>query len=188
MTHYILSPESTGEIPGGEGGTRATDAVTERLTFPDKTLHLAPFDPAAPPVTNASAETAIVRLPATALDTDIDVPLDFDPGPYPPVPMPVPPQPDDIAQTEDVTLLQALGAQRHLLPIVPVKRWGGPEGIYPPVRVADDDAPRMRGPGDPGRRRAAGAPRWAVAAIGFGLVLLGVSVGAAFALAWAVTW
>lgn len=181
MTHYLISPESTGEIPPG-------DATTERIPFPEKTIYLAPFDPAAPPVTNASAETAIVRLPATALDTDIDVPLDFDPGPYPPVPPPIPPQPDDIAQTEDVTLLQTLGARRQLLPIVPVKRWGGPEGIYPPVRVADDDAPRMREPGDPGRRRAAGAPRWALAAIVVGLVLLAGSVGAAFALAWAVTW
>lgn len=179
MTHHLLHPESTGEIPG---------EATVRLAFPEKTLYLAPFDPAAPPRTNATAETAIVRLPATALDTDIDVPLDFDPGPYPPVPPPVPPiPPDDAAETADVTLLQALGAQRQQLPIVPVRRWGSPEGIYPPIRVADPGLARMREPGDPGRRRA-GAPRWALAAIAVGLALLAGSVGAAFALAWAVTW
>lgn len=173
--NHLISPESTGEIPG---------EATVRLTFPEKTLYLAPFDPAGPPVTNATAETAIVRLPATALDSDIDVPLDFDPGPYPPVPPPVPPiPPDDAAETADVTLLQALGAQRQQLPIVPVKRWGSPEGIYPPIRPSDDGLAPRRERGYRGSRRAED-PRWAVLATHVGAVLFGVLLGAAFYRGW----
>lgn len=140
MTDLITrDPNDTGEIPGGEGGTRN---VGDTLRIFDSMMDLG------------------IRIPpGDVVDLDLDDPV----------------------QTADVTLIQSLGGQPGPPPaLAPRPRWGGPEGIYPPVRprTSNESEPvtRKRQPHDPGRRRAA-YPRGAYLLTVVGLVLLGAMVG-----------